>query len=258
MASLEVEETHSQEGDEGKGYKEIGRKINLWQIMHKYQVGVLSFFFRDMERLKARCREALQDKRALQPEAASLMNYLTVINPSLPAPPPQEFIDSVISFLDDDAKEVCEKLSLINATRTINATVRHLKLKGARIDYSSLDADLRHVDDAIMRDLWDIRFINVSPTLSSYIDNGDLFGESVVKAFPDAVEDIKSAGNCMAVELSTAAVFHLMRDSEYGMRRLAKRLNVRVTHKKTMCPLEYADWDKIITGIKKKIGSFSS
>ena len=57
----------------------------------------------------------------------------------------------------------------------------------------------------------------------------------------------------MAVELSTAAVFHLMRVSEYGCGDSHERFFVKLTDKRKHQPLEYADWDKVITGINNKI-----
>ena len=42
--------------------------------------------------------------------------------------------------------------------------------------------------------------------------------------------EIKAAGNCLAGDLNTAAVFHLMRAAELGLRRLAKRLRVKLKY----------------------------
>ena len=44
-----------------------------------------------------------------------------------------------------------------------------------------------------------------------YFEQKMLFGLEVFLAFGDAHEDIKDAGNCLAADLNTAAVFHLMR-----------------------------------------------
>jgi hypothetical protein len=132
--------------------------------------------------------------------------------------------------------------------------LHHLRVEeNPLIDMSSLDADLRNVEDVIIAESMDIKFVRVDLNLSGYIDNESLFGEPVKKSFPSAVEDIKNAGNCLAVELPTAAVFHLMRVSEHGLRRLARKLQVKVIDKKQLCPLEYAEWDKVITAIDNKI-----
>jgi hypothetical protein len=44
-----------------------------------------------------------------------------------------------------------------------------------------------------------------------------------------------------------------MRAAERGLRMLARRLHVTLTHSGKAVPIEFADWNKIITGIKNKI-----
>lgn len=53
-----------------------------------------------------------------------------------------------------------------------------------------------------------------------------LFGEAVERAYPSALEDVRDAGNCLALEQGTACVFHLMRVMEVGLRALGKRLGI--------------------------------
>jgi hypothetical protein len=94
------------------------------------------------------------------------------------------------------------------------------------------------------------KFLAFIPTEKSiYCEQDELFGKTVNKAFPSAKIEIKDAGNCLAADLNTAAIFHLMRVAEIGLRALARRL--KVTIKKI--PLEYADWGKIIFEIEEKI-----
>jgi hypothetical protein len=52
-----------------------------------------------------------------------------------------------------------------------------------------------------------------------------LFGDDVAKNFPSASVDIEEAAKCLALDRGTAAVFHLMRVMEVGLRALAKSLN---------------------------------
>lgn len=66
------------------------------------------------------------------------------------------------------------------------------------------------------------------------LDRGDVplygqvapFGVSVAEKFPGAADDIKAAGNCLALHQATACVFHLMRVMELGVQALARKLNV--------------------------------
>src|SRR5436309_10023407 len=76
---------------------------------------------------------------------------------------------------------------------------------------------------------------------AEYFEKDALFGGEVSQAFPSAWEDIRDAGNCIAADLHTAAVFHLMRVGELGMRALARHLRVKVQKTRkakasTLCP----------------------
>jgi hypothetical protein len=79
------------------------------------------------------------------------------------------------------------------------------------------------------------------------------WGADVERAFPEAAIDIRSAGIALGVDLPTAAVFHAMRVTEYGLRWLARRLRVRLTDKGRRQPLEYADWQKVITECQNQL-----
>jgi hypothetical protein len=78
-------------------------------------------------------------------------------------------------------------------------------------------------------------------------DRADLFGAAVSTAFPSADDDIREAGNCLAAECNTAAVFHLMRVAEVGLRALARDRRVRLPRKG---PLDLACWETIIAELE--------
>jgi hypothetical protein len=44
-----------------------------------------------------------------------------------------------------------------------------------------------------------------------------------------------------------------MRTAEYGLRALAKSIGVRLKHRGKKQPIEFAEWDKIITAINNKL-----
>ncbi len=52
------------------------------------------------------------------------------------------------------------------------------------------------------------------------------FGQKVFDQFSSAIDDVREAGNCLALERSTAVVFHLMRVMEAGLKVLAKELGI--------------------------------
>ena len=66
-----------------------------------------------------------------------------------------------------------------------------------------------------------------------------------------------ASGECIAVGLPTAAVFHLMRIVELGMRGLAVNLGLLkvVVNRKTRktVPVQFSEWEKILTQLPEKI-----
>ncbi len=72
--------------------------------------------------------------------------------------------------------------------------------------------------------------------------------DGVIEAFKDTVYDIEEAGKCLALERSTAAVFHLMRIIETGLRALGGALN-----DPTLDPKTNPSWDKILKRSEKEL-----
>jgi hypothetical protein len=75
----------------------------------------------------------------------------------------------------------------------------------------------------------------------------------VFKVLPECKPDVLDAHLARMVELDTATVFHMMRVAEFGLRRMAKQVKVKLTHKGHPMPIEFADWEKVIVAIKNKI-----
>jgi hypothetical protein len=102
------------------------------------------------------------------------------------------------------------------------------------------------------------RFVQVVGDGRDYLDSESLFGKAVLSAFPKAQDDIVNAGNCIAVELNTAAVFHLMHVVEWGLRALCNNLKVV---KIKSGPVQYATWDDILKklpeAVEAKIGAMA-
>ncbi len=115
--------------------------------------------------------------------------------------------------------------------------------------------ELENLQEILRSELLYRRFAYISPAVAEFFEQEKLFGQEVYDAFPEARVDIKDAGNCVAADLNTAAMFHLMRVAEFGLRRLAKRLKVALTHKGKPHPIEYADWKKVIDACKAKIAN---
>lgn len=73
------------------------------------------------------------------------------------------------------------------------------------------------------------KLVFVPQLRTEYCDKERLFGDEVFSAFADARFDIQDAGNCYALGLHTACVFHLMRALEAGLQVIARDLGVNWT-----------------------------
>jgi hypothetical protein len=69
---------------------------------------------------------------------------------------------------------------------------------------------------------------------------------ATIKAFLSAQPEIEHGVDCYACGHDTAAVFHMMRVSEIGMRVLARERKVALKH-----PLEWSEWGDIIEEIER-------
>lgn len=118
---------------------------------------------------------------------------------------------------------------------------------------SEMLAELTLLMQTIIQELAKRKLVYIAPPYDVYFGQDKLFGDLVFDTFPEARQDLKDAGNSLAASLPTASVFHLMRVAEYGLRRLAKRMRVTLTHGGRAMPLEFADWNNVITAIKNKI-----
>ncbi len=92
----------------------------------------------------------------------------------------------------------------------------------------------RELRDVISSEMEDVLFLYVDSRHKEYYEGLSLFGDEVEQAFPSSNYDIAESGKCIALNRSTAAVCHLMRVLEWGLRAMATKLKVRFENK----PLE--------------------
>lgn len=85
--------------------------------------------------------------------------------------------------------------------------------------------------------------------LAKYWDERQPFGSEVIARFPSATIDIEEAGKCLACRRSTAAVFHLMRVMEVGLRVLGASLK-----DSRLDPKQNPSWDGILTRFSDEVG----
>lgn len=149
----------------------------------------------------------------------------------------------------------CEKLSLTASARDLKRISVELAV-GQITSPEGLRARVNGVLNCARDELFAVRFGFIPDSKKDYFNKESLFGKAVAHAFPDAAPDIKEAGNCLAHGLYTAAVFHLMRVMEFGLRGLSTRMKAKAIIKKlkqTTIPIELATWEEIICTLETKL-----
>jgi hypothetical protein len=102
--------------------------------------------------------------------------------------------------------------------------------------------ELQTLSETIRVELRDRQFFYISSEDNIYLKE-KLFGEKVYEKFSSARSDIKQAGDSLAFGLHTAAVFHLMRVAEHGLRALARDRRIIIPKNK---PIELATWEDVL------------
>jgi hypothetical protein len=144
----------------------------------------------------------------------------------------------------------CDEIGL-SATRT--QAFKLMVLAGnphKPFHWTEVDSGLEGIQWAIEEEISMRKFAFIPLDKVQYFErdgNGALFGKEVYKKFKAARLDIKSAGNCLAADENTAAVFHLMCVVNIGLIALAKHLKLKIK------AIEYQEWKNIIDGLKKKV-----
>jgi hypothetical protein len=107
------------------------------------------------------------------------------------------------------------------------------------LDVAALGHQLRHFLLGVRDLLEQEYYFHVDQRDVPFYRNGGFFSPLALDKFGRAVEDIEEAGKCLAVQQSTACVFHLMRVMELGVRGLARRLRVATID------LNISSWNEI-------------
>lgn len=128
------------------------------------------------------------------------------------------------------------------------------------ITRGKFSCELEILNVRIEHELEDLAFGFIPKEKTEYFEKKRLFGDDVFEHFQSARDEIKEAGNCFAMNLNTACVFHLMRVIEIGARamywQMARRKNViyekykKSRGKKVSAnkPMELCDWNTLIKG----------
>jgi hypothetical protein len=131
-------------------------------------------------------------------------------------------IRASLSGIVSKMEEGCRELGLVASTATCKKLDTLLESpQVTRRETAKLYLELQgRIDDELEENI----LISVDPSHANLYTNLQLFGQRVGDAFPSAAIDIEEAGKCLALGRSTAAVFHLMRVLESGLRALGASL----------------------------------
>jgi hypothetical protein len=110
--------------------------------------------------------------------------------------------------------------------------------------------DTRRIQNDFLSILSDRYFYYLHPDIADYYGQVAMFGEQFWEKFKDARDDLKHAGNCLALGEGTACVMHLMRMMEIVIRDMGNRLGMTFDLKDT--------WGGILNDLDEKIESMPS
>ncbi len=156
-----------------------------------------------------------------------------------------------------DIGKICKDIGLERVLGRISETVGRLSSKDDWADCScrTICTEIDAVQNLLRIELGEVGCLVVPKNKVDFYLQKFLLGPDVACAFPLAQRDIFDAGNCLALNLNTAAVFHLMRVLEFGLRALAGHLKVKTVKKRV--PVAYGTWEEIIRAISLRIEALS-
>lgn len=186
-------------------------------------------------------------------DLAAKIDQLTESPPSTPDPAQAEEVENIKMSLETGCNRRCDDLkSLLDdvASHCVSlqlrcglAQIKRIQdrlVEGTKFRDLCLAAQITNLSERIEDDFRDRMFLFVALEKAAlFKDDPVPFGTKVKERFPNVSADIEDARWCLGIERSTAAVYHLMRVVEFGIRRLAKRLRLP-TH------LEHKPWGDIL------------
>jgi hypothetical protein len=132
-----------------------------------------------------------------------------------------ESLEYVLPKVTELATELEMDAVLLKAQRMAGYVKAHVYTERQRIYDDVKDLGSRLEDQLGAK--W---FMYVPQKSVEYYNKPALFGQQVNDNFPKANDDIRNAGDCLALGQNTACVMHLMRVMEVGLHALAKDLKI--------------------------------
>jgi hypothetical protein len=173
--------------------------------------------------------------------------YIESSNNGTDAKTTQDFRSALLEGIGAVANQ-CKKLQLLVSEALCNRL--HGKLTAGEYHWKIVESELEGIRLSMNNELVSKKFAFIPIDKAEFFEQEKLLGQSVYDAFSEARYDVKEAGNALAADLNTAAVFHLMRIAEFGLRGLARQLKVKLPFQ-----IEYATWGQVIPEIDKHIAA---
>jgi len=161
-----------------------------------------------------------------------------------------------ISRVLGKVESVITKLELADSRKKIEKIKADLELYPHGHNLSNVYTILQEFNFSFTSELMRINFLFTPEEKLKYFEQESLFGDAVFEKFPSARIDIKAIGNCLAADLYDAAIFHLMRTVEHGLRAIAVEYGVKKV--KSGKAITEATWGDIIQAIQDRLNKLKT
>jgi hypothetical protein len=167
-------------------------------------------------------------------------------------------VDRLLGWLAELEKSDTE-LSLPRTNKRIARIRQYIKFNVVKpmvtlYGDAKLTAEIKVLREALEDDLSDrLIFFPEQDKVKQFYEKPLLFGAKVSEAFPDARNDIQSAGSCYATNNDTACALHCFRIAEYGLKGLAGHLCKPKNNQSRSDAIGTASWGVIIAQLRKCI-----
>jgi hypothetical protein len=168
-------------------------------------------------------------------------------------PMPEKEVELYLSPILSMAKSHADEVDLQSVLDRVWDNGAFTMLAHSGITYQQACNELIFLKQCVEADLQKCTFTYISADRVKFVKEQKESWIPIGLIFKDSKTDTDEAIFCYALERYTATVFHSMRIAEHGLRYLARKVKVRLSHKGNFQPIEYADWQKVIDGIKIKI-----
>jgi hypothetical protein len=146
--------------------------------------------------------------------------------------------------MGDISAQFAEKTGDIISDLNLRVAIRVLEdVRGAKTGKDLREA-LSHFRRTMQAELETRAFFVLREDLYPYFGLKEPFGDEVTAKFPTTIDDIENAAKCIALELPTACVFHLMRAMEAAVGALCGKLSIPNTDRV---------WGMLLSDLHKEI-----